>query len=501
MSNAKILDHYHNFLFFINITHLTDNFDQLNYNFNALQKNRTIDEISYRIYHQLKNNLDQIEEILRKFVNRKVRRGLANFIGKGIKFITGNLDDDDLKTINQNLEELHNSKSSEIESINKLTSFANHLSQRYSEDLAQLNENIIHTKALFQTIKSTEEFRIIVEYEVLQSETLLNTLLMIERTISFAMKEIPNLEIIKVEELYFIATYLEQIYKTQQLSPIDHVHVFKLIEFAKISVIGTEETFSFLLKIPILKRIVATYSRIYPIPNNQDIAVIPPRTYSIKIHNEEYWTNELCKSTLGSSIVLCLQQPIKEACILSSPDRCQTTLVNNDFNIVHPLKNHQLLTLFKKNQTILEDCHGILFKKSIQGTNLLSSTCKIIIEESIFDNTIPIFEITMQNISKITLNFTHKIDFQLRHLKEPTSILQEAEKLSDQPMYLHPTTQIIHQSTSMVLFCLIIIGIFFVIRNRTRISELIYNPRKIIHVETRDLQDQCHQEDNRDVIS
>lgn len=144
---------------------------------------------------------------------------------------------------------------------------------------------------------------------------------MLERNISFAMKEIPNLEVIKVEELYSIGTYLQQIYKTQQLSPIDHVHFFKIIEFAKVSVIGTEETISFLLKIPIIKRVIATYSRIYPIPNIQDIAVIPPRTYSIKI-NEEYWTNEVCKSTLGSLMVLCLQPPIKEACILSTPDRC-----------------------------------------------------------------------------------------------------------------------------------------------------------------------------------
>lgn len=426
--------------------------------------------------------MDQIQQILRKFTNRKVRRGLANFIGKGIKFITGNLDDDDLKTINENLENLHRSKSSEIERINKLTSFANHLSKRYSEDLALLNENIVHTKTLFRNLSSTEEFRIIVEYEVLQSETLLNTLLMLERTISFAMKEIPNLEIITVEELLSIETYLEQIYKTQQLSPIDHVHLFKIIEFAKITVIGTEETISFLLKIPILKQVIATYSRVYPLPNHQDIAAIPPKTYSIKIQNEEYWTNEPCKSTLGSSMVLCLQPPTKETCMLSTPERCQTTLVHNDFNIIYPLKNHQLLTLFKKEHTILEDCHGILFKKSIQGNNLLSSSCRIIIDETIFDNTIPIFEITIKNVSKIRLDYTHKIDFHLRHLKEPTSILQEAENLRSRPLYLTPMSQMIHFTISGIMLCWIIIAILILIINRTRIRDLFCKPRKIIHV-------------------
>ncbi|POS82904.1 hypothetical protein EPUL_005150, partial [Erysiphe pulchra] len=220
---------------------------------------------------------------------------------KGIKFITGNLDDDDLKTINENLEMLHKSKSSEIEKINKLTSFANHLSQRYSEDLTLLNENIIHTKFIFRNLASIDEFRTIVEYQIIQSESLLNILLMLERTISFAMNEIPNLEIIKVEELLSIESYLEHTYKTQQLSPID-VHLFKIIEFAKMAVIGTEETISFLLKIPILKQVIANYSRVYPLPNHQDIAVIPPKMFSIKIHNEEYWTDEPCKTTLGSSM-------------------------------------------------------------------------------------------------------------------------------------------------------------------------------------------------------
>lgn len=423
---------------------------------------------------------------------------MANFIGKGIKFITGNLDDDDLKTINENLESLHNYKNSEIERINKLTSFANHLTQRYSEDLALLNNNILHTKILFENIKSIEEFRINVEYQILQSEELLNTLLMIERTISFAMKGIPNLEIIKLEELYSIGIYLEKIYKPQQLSPIDQVHLYKIIEFAKISAIGTDETITFLLKIPILKNFIANYSRVYPIPNNQDIAVVPPMKYMVKINNEEYWTNEACHSTLGSSMVLCLQQPTKEACTLESPDHCQTVFVENNYKIIHILKNKQLLTLFKSPQMILEDCNGIITKKSIHGINILNSDCNIIIENSIFDNTIPIFEIKTRNISELPLNFKHKVEFQLKHLSEPTSILQEAEKLQDQPLYLHPTFQISHVTTSGILLCCIIIGIILVSKHKARISEVLFFPRKIINLNLED--NPGMPTDNEDVI-
>ncbi|XP_045462011.1 uncharacterized protein LOC123672072 [Harmonia axyridis] len=498
LSQAKILDHYHNFLFFINITNLQINYDQLNYNFNALQKNRTIDELSHRIYLQLKSNLAQIEQILHKFINKKVKRGLANFIGKGIKFITGNLDDDDLKTINENIESLHQIKNSEIERINKLTSFANHLTQRYSEDLALLNDNIQHTKLLFQNIKSTEQFRMTVEYQILQAEDLLNTFLMLERTISFAMKGIPNLELIKIDELLLIGKYLEKIYKPQQLSPIDHVHLYKTIEFAKISVIGTDESITFLLKIPILKQITTNYSRVYPLPNHQDIAVIPPKKYLVRINYEEYWTNEACISTLGSSIVLCLQPPVKEACILSSPDQCQKVLIKNNYKIIHTLQNKQLLTLFKNTQTILEDCHGIIMKKSIQGINLLHSDCTIIIDNSIFDNTEPIFEMKFENISKLPLSYDYKMELQLKHLREPTSILQEAEKLQNQPIYLHPITQLTHYTISGILLCFIIIGTITVMINRVRIRDLLYNPRKIIRIDLEN--NPVDPTDNEDVI-
>lgn len=202
-------------------------------------------------------------------------------------------------------------------------------------------------------------------------------------------------------------------------------------------------------------------------------------------------------NAMQSFTLLRLQPSIEEACMLSTPERCQTTPVNNEFNIIYPLKNHQPLTLFKKNHTILKDCNGIIFK-SIQATNLLSSLCKIIIDETIFDNTTPIFEISIQNVSKITLNWTHKISFQFRYLKEPTSILQEAERLLDQPVYFQPTTQIIHQVTSVLLFCLVILGIILFLRNKTRISELLYKPRKILHVEIENTRELSN---NRDVIS
>lgn len=488
LRNAKILDHYHKFLFLIDISYLRNSYKQLRNSFYKLHEHDTLSTSTHEICLEFQTNLNQVEQILNKFSgNYKVKRGLVNFIGKGIKFITGNLDDDDLNTINENLERLHQNTNNEIERIDKLTSFANHLSKRYSEDVALLNENILKTQSLFDKIKSNEEFTIRTQNLIFQSKVLLNYLLMIERTISFAIFEIPNLELFKVEELHSIEQYLEKIYKPQELSSINNAHLYKLLEFSKISVIGTDKSLTFLLKIPILKQFIANYSQVYPVPNHQDIAIIPPKKYLIKIKNEEYWTDEACRS-ISNSLVLCLQAPTKEACTLTKPQLCQTSLSINNFKITHVLKNKQLLTIFKKTQEVIEDCHGIIMKKSIQGANLLSSDCKIIIENSIFDNTVPIYNITFRNISKITLKFNHKIEFHLKHLREPTSIIQEAEKLRDEPMYLHPVIHMTHYALSGILLCLMVLGIIAILLNKTRIQELLFSPRKIIHLEMSNVQ-------------
>ncbi|KAL3281749.1 hypothetical protein HHI36_004953 [Cryptolaemus montrouzieri] len=152
---------------------------------------------------------------------------------------------------------------------------------------------------------------------------------------------------------------------------------------------------------------MANYFRIYPIPNHQDIALLPPKKYLVKFENENRWTNEECRNS-SDSISYCYQKTFAENCNLQTFQHCRTVKIENNYEIIHVLKNKELLVLFQEPQEILEDCQGKLTRNSVKGTSLLSSPCRIIIGTSSYDNTVPVFEIATQNISEIVLKSEKK---------------------------------------------------------------------------------------------
>lgn len=74
-------------------------------------------------------------------IHYRTKRALINVLGSAIKFITGNLDDNDLQDIKSNLNKLYLNDKKVITKISELTSFANHLTERYSKDMQIVSEN------------------------------------------------------------------------------------------------------------------------------------------------------------------------------------------------------------------------------------------------------------------------------------------------------------------------------------------------------------------------
>ena len=181
---------------------------------------------------------------------------------------------------------------------------------------------------------------------------------MLERTLSLSMYEIPNLEIISKNELLKIHDYLLNIYGPSQLLPFDAVHLFKLLRLTKMSIVGINQSLAFLLKIPILKPFVANYSTIYPLPNNNDLIILPPKKHLIRLQNAELWTNEDCREI--GMVNICLQQPVEELCSIRNFEKCTIAKVTNGYEITYVLKNKQLLFVSKRSKKIIEDCQGIL---------------------------------------------------------------------------------------------------------------------------------------------
>lgn len=477
---VRILDHYHSFLFYVNTTDLENGYQHLFNNAFYLRMNSTSDKFTHKLFLQLTSNIQQIREILDKLNYKRSKRGLVNVLGKAIKFIAGNPDNDDLKLINDNFNEIYKTRDSEIKKINQLASIANHLTSRLAEDTKVINENIKNTKFHIQIIKSTEEMRTLIINEIYHAEKLLNNLLMIERTITFSLNNIPSLELLKISELMAIRKYLLKIYDSQQLLQFDNTHLFKILESAKVFVIGTDQAITFLLKIPILNPYQASYSKIYPIPNKRDVIVIPPKTFIIEINNETFWTNEDCH--LINSINLCTESPSQENCTIPFSNNCQTAKITNNYKIVRVLRNQQLLALFKNHQEIIEDCHGLIRKSFIKGSNVLSSNCKLIIDSSVYDKTVPTFQILLQSNPEDNLTYHHEAELHLRHLTFPSDLLEESKELENNQLHLPSIVQLIHYGMTGTLTLACVIFIILGITCRSRIIDLFCKPRKIIRV-------------------
>jgi hypothetical protein len=484
LGNVRIVNHYHSFMFYFNTSQLRDVHSTL---YDNLQTSLIVghlktgkwDNLTDKLFNTLYGNINKSREILDKLDFKRQKRGLVNGLGTLIKFITGNADNNDVQTINTHLDTLYKTQRSEIVKIDSLTSFANHVSQRLKAETETINKNFKEIKAHLDSLESTNDLRTLLYNEIFESETFLHLLEKLERTISMSLHEIPNLEIINVSELLAMHNHLTKVYSPAQLIPFDETHLFKFIESTKLIILGTNDSISFLLKIPILNPYPSEYLQIFPLPTSEDVILAPPKKYSIKTEDLQLWTDENCKSV--NSVTLCEESPTPDPCALPALKNCVFVQLRNDYQIVIPLKNQQLLTAFKNSNEIVEDCDGQLTRHHLIGNNLVSSSCSLIIGPKVFTNTTVLFRIPLPtSVHLSNLSITKTIDFHPRLLESPELIMKEASELQ------LPITTIdsLHYSMTITTWILVLAALITLFIFRQRIVALLCHPRTIIHVET-----------------
>lgn len=206
---------------------------------------------------------------------------------------------------------------------------------------------------------------------------------MVERTISLAFNDITNLELITYNELNTILTHLSEIYKPNELLIIDDIHPFRIIEFSKFHVALINKQIVFMLKIPILTPFTYNYTQIYPIPNEQNIVLIPPAKFHLHRYEEEAWTEEECP--IISTQRIC-QKPIQQStCHLQDTTKCQQAQTLGEFKLYKQLTNNEILVSSNIELEIIENCEKHLHRIKITGNNVIESTCILIIENNFYD--------------------------------------------------------------------------------------------------------------------
>lgn len=113
--------------------------------------------------------------------------------------------------------------------MNSYTSFANHITERYSKDLETIQTNLNSSLSALANLENRLNDELQIQYNLHTARKVLSILQSIQRTITLAFKEVTNLEIISSPELMEITNHLKLIYKPDELLELDNLHLFKLI--------------------------------------------------------------------------------------------------------------------------------------------------------------------------------------------------------------------------------------------------------------------------------
>lgn len=479
LGTTKILDHYHKFYFYFNISSIESNYKNLLSNAYILEARNRNNNSPFSLINILKNNCMQIEDQLAKFNNHRQKRALVNALGSIVRYITGNLDQDDLKEINSNLHNLFTNQENIVKQISKFSSFANHITQRYSDDLNVLRQNINTSLVAIAKINDRLNEELLIEYNILLSQKLLETIYMIQRLVSLAFNNITDLEIISTKELKEMIDHLKLIYKRDELLELDNAHLFKFIEFSKMRIISVNNTITCILYIPILNPNPYTYQKVYPLPDTDHKLLLPPAKYRLFNIHQELWTNEECK--VVESQVLCINKPQDSDCSLIDSNlaqNCNSVIAKNNYKIFVKLDNNKILASCKDKFKIVEECNGRLYHYTSVNNVLISSlsNCRIMINNITYDNNYANFTYDMPKIAKSNFKFTNKyVHLEQKHIEDFSKIREEAKELN-KDIELHPIVHIAHISVTLILFavtsCVIIVIIYLFRRKIIRIFKV-----------------------------
>lgn len=104
LGNAKIINHFQNVIHIINLENYVDNANKIEETLDILEKDTSIGD-SMKI---TKLKLAQLKDKINTLIPfKRQKRGLFNGVGSVVKYITGNMDDNDARKLNSQIDALN----------------------------------------------------------------------------------------------------------------------------------------------------------------------------------------------------------------------------------------------------------------------------------------------------------------------------------------------------------------------------------------------------------
>lgn len=393
------------------------------------------------------------------------KRGLFNFLGTGLKQITGNLDNNDLEEISNNIQKIREGHTLLVKQNNAQVAINLQLQDRINRVIKQLNEQQNQISKNLIAIKersgSTENLFIMREVMKLgmNLDHLLKHLETIEEAVHFARLKIISKHILSPEELNFASRKIEE-------GGVEISNPAQVYEFLELNAFFNSSQLVFIILIPQIENCSYSNLMLEPLPIGNRILKLPSNVAIIGGNRTFFITTECLRIEKST---LCSKNNLLEL----NNDRCFSKLLRglsgnctfgslNHVPKIRQLTSNLMLVVQIKQLEIRSTC-GVR-SRFLTGTFLIEfHNCSVTVNGSEFSNTElirsePPIVIPMEGLE------IKEISFEPHTELEKLNITNRAQLASlDRQHKIRNYTSVSLSGISMILG---IVAFFLIARNR-----------------------------------
>ncbi|XP_062534146.1 uncharacterized protein LOC134203290 [Armigeres subalbatus] len=353
-----------------------------------------------KIFPNFKDMTDLLQDryltVVNQFHNlypkKREKRGLLNFIGTGIKLITGNLDENDLIQINKDINELRRSHNKIIrennvqveinrqlqDRINKIITVVNEQQELIKKQIIYARQEVLNKKGLNQNFTALRQaFKVSHHLEIMKTH-----FDNIFETIQLARLNVISKNFLEPQELKFVIDRLEE--QNITLLSVDQAY-----EFLGIRALYNKAKIYFIILVPQIESKPFDNLLLEPLPVG-DREIKLPSTTAITNSDATYFTKGPCQVVEQNTIC-----DIKDLINVSN-DECFSKLLNglSAKCVFTETVNQNRIKRLTDNLVIIKNATSANFSTNCQlssrtliGTNLIHfSNCSVTIDNQTFSS-------------------------------------------------------------------------------------------------------------------
>ncbi|XP_074035881.1 uncharacterized protein [Leptinotarsa decemlineata] len=230
---------------------------------------------------QLKSVKEKLQSIYPLAIRKK--RGLINGLGNIVKFVSGNLDQEDAQRYDAAIEKLQNNENQIVHSLNQQISLTHKILENNNKTFSLMihNQNVIKESIEELNNNSTHFLSLLDTYTQIKFnlDTLLSILTNIENAISFAKLGTLHHSIISIDDIKSILDSLLKYHSKDQLVYSEIEDSYKQYDITPVDAYFSNTKLIFALHIPLVHPETFSHYHLYSIPTQNFTTIIPKNSF------------------------------------------------------------------------------------------------------------------------------------------------------------------------------------------------------------------------------